>query len=175
MGFRPTLHDCHGRIARTAFDRRRLFCVLRRTPAGLYPARRWRMEAHVRHGNTPGRPAGIHHFNSRWAPRASPPRRAAGAAWRHPPPSSGPAYGVRKTAGLARTPERHRRSGDGPCTGSIFGSDAVQETSRATHIYLYTTIHQIWRRPFECPMQHGNNSISESLPASRLMMLSGGC
>ena len=31
------------------------------------------------------------------------------------PPSSGPVYGVRKTAGLARTPERRRRSGDGPC------------------------------------------------------------
>ena len=68
MGFRPTLHDCHRRVARTAFGRRRLFCVLRRTLAGLYPARRWRMEAHVRHGNTPGRPAGTHHFNSRWTP-----------------------------------------------------------------------------------------------------------
>ena len=35
---------------------------------GFIPARRWRMEAHVRHGNTPGRPAGTHHFNSRWTP-----------------------------------------------------------------------------------------------------------
>ena len=61
------------------------------------------------------------------------PTRGVGAA-HSTTPSSGPAYGVRKTAGLARTPERRRRSGDGPCTGSIFGSDAVQVTTRATHI-----------------------------------------
>ena len=45
-------------------------------------------------------------FNSRWTPTTSSPRTVARAAVRHLSPSSGPAYGVRKTAGLARTPER---------------------------------------------------------------------
>jgi len=53
MGFRPTLHDCHGRVARTAFGWSELLCSLERTPAGLYPARRWPMERHVRYGDAP--------------------------------------------------------------------------------------------------------------------------
>ena len=89
-GFGPRFVRRHGRVARTAFCRWERNGSRRRTPAGLYPARRWPMERHVRTRSV--RPAGSHHFNSRWSPTASPPRDVARAAARHPTPSSGRAY-----------------------------------------------------------------------------------
>ncbi|AKH97557.1 hypothetical protein HLASF_1068 [Halanaeroarchaeum sulfurireducens] len=91
MGFHTTLDRRRTRVARTAFSERGLFCAHSGTLAGLYPARRWPMERHVRTQSV--RPADSHRFNSRWPPVASPPQDVAGAAARHPAPSSGRAYG----------------------------------------------------------------------------------
>ena len=96
MGFQPPTCDRPRREAPRRFSASELYCSLAGTLAGRYPVR------------TTGVPV---RFNSAWTRMLRAARtavRGASSASRCP----GPAYGVRKTAGLARTPERRRRSGD---------------------------------------------------------------
>ena len=109
MGFQPLTCDRPRREAPRRFSASELYCSLAGTLAGRYPVR------------TTGVPV---RFNSAWTRMLRAARtavRGASSASRCP----GPAYGVRKTAGLARTPERRRRSGD------VNESEALVRTSES--------------------------------------------